>query len=93
MITIMVENQPKPNARNKTTLIVVPSNVMRHWATELKQHTDQDVMRRVLVYGAGFRIGHPDVTDVLRQHDVIITSYNEVSVPREYLGKSDTDRR
>lgn len=79
MITIMVENQPKPNAKNKTTLIVVPGSIVQQWVEEIARHTDDNIMENVLVYKSGSRIDSPDVVQILRRFQVIVTTYHEVS--------------
>lgn len=79
MITIMVENQPKANAKNRTTLIVVPASIVSQWVSEIATHTDDSVMESVCVYRSGSRIESWDVCKTLQQYQVVITTYNEVS--------------
>lgn len=79
MITIMVENQPKPRAKNKTTLIVVPASIVEQWVKELALHTDEGIMDKIMVHKSGSRIDAPDVVRAMREFQVIITTYHEVS--------------
>lgn len=80
MITIMVENQPKPTAKNKTTLVVVPGSMVDEWVTQVGLHTDRNVMDNILVYRSGSRIDSPDVVQSMRRFQIIVTTYHEVSL-------------
>lgn len=90
MITIMVENQPKLGAKNKTTLIVVPGSIIDQWVKEIARHTDQGVMDNVLIYKSGSRIDAPDVVRTIKQFQVIVTTYHEVSQDLLMLRLSST---
>jgi len=87
MIAIMVENQPKRGAKNRTTLLVVPSSIVQQWLEEIAKHTDDDIMESVLIYKSGSRIPVTDICKELRKYSVVITTYHEVSLstwrPRE----------
>lgn len=78
MITVMVENQPKPNAKNRTTLIVVPSSILRQWVDEIATHTDDGIMENVCVYKSSSGIESVDVCRSLQQYQVVITTYHQV---------------
>lgn len=80
MIAIMVENQPKPTAKNRTTLVVVPTSIVDQWIKELAAHTKPGTMDRILVHKSGSRVESPNVVAVLRQFDVVVTTYSEVSL-------------
>ncbi|KAK5317011.1 hypothetical protein LTR70_006042 [Exophiala xenobiotica] len=77
MIAIMVENQPKRDAKNKTTLVVVPSSIVQQWLEEIAKHTDDHIMESVTIYKSGSRILANDVGKELRKFSVVITTYTE----------------
>lgn len=79
MIAIMVENQPKRDAKNKTTLVVVPSSIIQQWLEEIAKHTDDGIMESVTIYKSGSRILANDPCKELRKYSVVITTYHEVS--------------
>lgn len=79
MIAIMVENQPRRDAKNKTTLVVVPSSIVQQWLEEIAKHTDDHIMENVIIYKSGSRIIANDPCKELRKYSVVITTYNEVS--------------
>lgn len=74
----MVENQSRPSAKNKTTLIVVPPSIVTQWLEEIAKHTEDNVMESVLIYKSGSRIPTNDVCKELRKYSVVITTYHEV---------------
>ena len=79
MITIMVENQPKENAKYRTTLIVVPSSIVTQWMEELSKHISRDIMEDVFVYRSGSRLLSVNPCKQLGKYQVVITTYHEVS--------------
>ena len=79
MITIMVENQPKADAMNRTTLVIVPASIVDQWAEEIVKHTEDGILDDVFIYRSGSRVSGPDVCRTLRRFRVVITTYHEVS--------------
>lgn len=75
----MVENQPKPTAKNRTTLVVVPGSMVDEWVKQVALHTDSNVMDNILVYRSGSRIDSPDVVQTIKRFQIIVTTYHEVS--------------
>jgi len=88
MIAIMVENQPQHNAKNKTTLIVVPSSIVTQWLEEIAKHTEDGVMEDCLVYKSGSRLIATDICKELRKYSVVITTYHEVSSNSRYTSRN-----
>jgi len=78
MIAIMVENQPKRGAKNKTTLIVVPSSITTQWLEELALHCSDGTMESVYILKSGSRPAATDVCRELKKYSVVITTYHEV---------------
>lgn len=78
----MVENQPKPTAKNKTTLIVVSPSIVDQWIDELVDKTDPRIMDHILVHKSGSRIQVLDPVAEMRKYQIIITTYHEVSLIR-----------
>lgn len=77
-IACMVDRRPPQSAKHKTTLIVVPANLMTQWLDEIGKHTNK-AFDRVLVYRSGNRPMTLDPVADLEACDAVITSYNEVS--------------
>lgn len=82
MITIMVENQPKLEKKNQTTLIVVPSSIVRQWEEEIAKHTEDTILNRVMVWKSGSRIDTIDIVAALQSYPIVITTYQEVRLIR-----------
>lgn len=67
-----------------TTLIVVPTNLVSQWRTELKRHTVRELRRETWVLGMVrvFRDSQSAELDPaeFKRHDVILTTYYDVRV-------------
>ncbi|PYH97546.1 hypothetical protein BO71DRAFT_447895 [Aspergillus ellipticus CBS 707.79] len=73
-----------PDDPVKTTLIVVPSQLVTHWKEQITKHCEPGEIGDVLVYRANTRLETLDPVKSLEKYDVIITTYDEVrrSYPR-----------
>ncbi|GAQ09582.1 hypothetical protein ALT_6903 [Aspergillus lentulus] len=73
-----------PNDPVKTTLIVVPPHLVRHWEGQVLKHCEKDAVGEVITYCAQNRLRTLDVIQSLQKYSVIITTYDEVrrSYPR-----------
>ena len=50
MIALMTINQPEPDARNRTTLIVLPAALLTQWREEIEEKTN-DVFKVHIHHG------------------------------------------
>ncbi|KAI8942436.1 hypothetical protein NX059_000506 [Plenodomus lindquistii] len=77
MLANIVNGQPAKNSRElKTTLLVASPALLSQWKNEIELHTDKDL--KIMRYGAGNRIDSTNAFDILRAHDIVLTSYAEV---------------
>jgi SNF2 family DNA or RNA helicase len=76
MLANIVNGQPPKGKHPRTTLLVASPALLSQWSEEIQQHTDCGL--RVMRYGSGTRIDSNSPFDVLKYHDIILTSYNEV---------------
>ncbi|RAL13018.1 putative SNF2 family helicase, partial [Aspergillus homomorphus CBS 101889] len=74
----IVDGQPPANDPVKTTLIVVPSQLVSHWNTQITNHCDGIDGSEVLTYNARTRLSTLNTTKSLQKYSVIITTYEEV---------------
>ncbi|PWY94320.1 SNF2 family helicase [Aspergillus sclerotioniger CBS 115572] len=75
---------PDPEDPVRTTLIIVPSQLVTHWKVQITKHCDRKAIGEVLIYKANSRLETLDTVGSLERYDVIITTYDEVrrSYPR-----------
>lgn len=76
-LACMVGNPPGGKDRSrgvKATLIVVPSSVIEQWLDEIRNHAEASVFPKVMRYRASTKIP----VAVLRDLDIVVTSYQEV---------------
>ncbi|GFF45695.1 DNA repair protein RAD5 [Aspergillus udagawae] len=73
-----------PDDPVKTTLIVVPPHLVKHWEDQVVKHCEKDAVGEVITYCAQNRLRTLDVIQGLQKYSVIITTYDEVrrSYPR-----------
>ncbi|KAF7158292.1 hypothetical protein CNMCM5623_003061 [Aspergillus felis] len=73
-----------PDDPVKTTLIVVPPHLVKHWESQVVKHCEKDAVGEVITYCAQNRLRTLDVIQSLQRYSVIITTYDEVrrSYPR-----------
>ncbi|KAL5355984.1 P-loop containing nucleoside triphosphate hydrolase protein [Aspergillus floccosus] len=93
----MVDGRPlDENDPVKTTLIVVPSQLVTHWVTQITKHCDKGAIGKIAQYHAKSRIistTPADTAQLLQDMGVIITTYEEVrrSYPQMKIPKTTTD--
>ncbi|KAH8594411.1 SNF2 family N-terminal domain-containing protein [Bisporella sp. PMI_857] len=76
-IACMVGNPPTEDDKRRqitATLIVVPSSVINQWLSEIREHAEGKIFPKILHYKTKLRLS----MEVLRDIDVVLTSYNEV---------------
>ncbi|KAF2829455.1 hypothetical protein CC86DRAFT_287097 [Ophiobolus disseminans] len=76
MLANIVNGQPGKGQQPRTTLLVAGPALLGQWAKEIEQHTNCGL--RVMRYGAGTRIDSNHAYDILKGHDIILTTYSEV---------------
>ncbi|KAJ0413382.1 SNF2 family N-terminal domain-containing protein [Aspergillus carlsbadensis] len=67
-----------PDDPVKTTLLVVPSHLTKHWMDQIRAHCDSDALGRVIQWRAGSKFESLDVKKELESYQVIITTYEEI---------------
>ena len=72
----IVNGRPAPSAPVRTTLLVASPNLLTQWAREIDTHTGCGL--KIMRYGAGNRLDSNQTFEILRQHDIILTTYSEV---------------
>ncbi|KAJ7515095.1 hypothetical protein O6H91_23G071000 [Diphasiastrum complanatum] len=61
---------------SKTTLVVVPSNLVNHWKDQIRKHTKLDQSR---VYIWNDQKERPSPHDLAWDHDIVITTFSRLS--------------
>ncbi|KAJ7544027.1 hypothetical protein O6H91_09G062200 [Diphasiastrum complanatum] len=62
---------------SKATLVVVPSNLVKHWKDQIRKHTKLDQSR---VYIWNDKKERPPPHDLAWDHDIVITTFSRLSV-------------
>lgn len=70
-MSLMLKNRPKPNSRERTTLIVTPVALLHQWYNELVIKAPNQF--NIHIYYGTFRA---QSLEELKQYDVVITSYS-----------------
>jgi SNF2 family DNA or RNA helicase len=76
-LACMIANPPADKDRKRliqSTLIVVPSAVILQWLDEIRHHTEESMFPKIMHYKTSSKIPMA----VLRDLDIVITSYTEV---------------
>ncbi|KAF2188287.1 hypothetical protein K469DRAFT_627819 [Zopfia rhizophila CBS 207.26] len=77
MLANIVNGRPSRSFTGpKTTLLVAGPNLLTQWAREIETHTDANLT--VMRYSSGTRIDSNRSFDILKQHDIVLTTYSEV---------------
>ena len=83
-LALIVAN-PSKNAARKTTLIVAPVALMRQWEKEIERHIKPAHRLRVYVY---HRAGKKADWNVLRDYDIVLTTYGTLAQEQKRLDSS-----
>ncbi|KAF2032710.1 hypothetical protein EK21DRAFT_98852 [Setomelanomma holmii] len=76
MLANIVNGQPPKGQHPRTTLLVASPSLLTQWGQEIEQHTDCGL--KIMRYGAGTRIDSNQAFEILKHHDIILTTYSEV---------------
>jgi SNF2 family DNA or RNA helicase len=76
MLANIVNGQPPKGHYPRTTLLVASPSLLLQWAREIEQHTDCKL--KVMRYGAGTRLDSNVAPEILKVHDIILTTYTEI---------------
>jgi SNF2 family DNA or RNA helicase len=76
MLANIVNGQPSKGKYPRTTLLVASPALLTQWGKEIEQHTKCGLT--ILRYGAGTRVDSTNMFEILRNHDIILTTYGEV---------------
>ncbi|PYH49650.1 putative SNF2 family helicase [Aspergillus saccharolyticus JOP 1030-1] len=87
----IVDGRPSdPEDPVRTTLIVVPSQLVSHWKSQIIKHCDGIKLGEIATYRAGHRMDTLDIAESLQSFSVIITTYDEVRRSYPVCSKSST---
>ncbi|KAJ6274679.1 dna repair protein rad5 [Bipolaris maydis] len=67
---------PKNSPGPKSTLIVASPALLTQWKSEIEKHSSNEL--RIMRYGTGTRVESSACLDILRGHDIVLTTYTEV---------------
>jgi hypothetical protein len=76
MLANIVNGQPPKGVFPRTTLLVASPALLTQWANEIEQHTKCGL--KIMRYGAGTRLDSSHSMEILKQHDIVLTTYAEV---------------
>jgi SNF2 family DNA or RNA helicase len=76
MLANIVNGQPRKGQHPRTTLLVASPALLTQWNNEIEQHTSCGF--KIMRYGSGTRIDSNHTFDILKAHDIILTTYGEV---------------
>ncbi|KAJ4301538.1 hypothetical protein N0V90_003631 [Kalmusia sp. IMI 367209] len=76
MLANIVNGRPGKYAECKTTLLVASPALITQWGREIELHTNAGLV--VMRYTTGSRIDSNRADDILRRHDIILTTYHEI---------------
>ncbi|KAH4294637.1 hypothetical protein HBH64_080990 [Parastagonospora nodorum] len=76
MLANIVNGQPRKGHHPRTTLLVASPSLLAQWGREITQHTACGL--KVMRYGSGNRLDSTNASDILRSHDIVLTTYSEV---------------
>ncbi|CAI7611733.1 unnamed protein product [Penicillium glandicola] len=74
-----IVNRKVPSQPQGPTLIVAPRNLIQTWISQIRQHCDQKAVGRVIAHCSGSRVETNDLAYYLRQQDIVLTTYSEIS--------------
>lgn len=78
MLANIVNGRAPRTHPQKTTLLVASPNLLTQWGNEIRTHVDAGQKLSVLRYSYGSRIVSNCGGQILANHDIILTTYNEV---------------
>ncbi|KAL3492758.1 hypothetical protein BJX62DRAFT_235916 [Aspergillus germanicus] len=78
MVNIIDGAPSDPDDPVKTTLLVVPSHLTKHWMDQIRTHCHGEALSRVIQWRAGSRFESLDIKKELESYQIIITTYDEI---------------
>ncbi|KAL3452103.1 SNF2 family N-terminal domain-containing protein [Aspergillus insuetus] len=78
MVNIIDGAPSDPEDPVKTTLLVVPSHLTKHWMDQIRTHCHSEALSKVIQWRAGSRFESLDVKKELESYQIIITTYDEI---------------
>ncbi|KAH7088900.1 SNF2 family N-terminal domain-containing protein [Paraphoma chrysanthemicola] len=76
MLANIVNGQPPKGQHPRTTLLVASPALLTQWAKEIEQHTNYGL--KIMRYSSGNRLDSNQPFEVLKHHDIILTTYHEI---------------
>lgn len=77
-IANIIDDMPRIDNNNRTTLVVCPSNICTQWLAEIEKHAEPKAIGEVLLYRSGSRLVSSDPVNSISRHGIVITTYHEV---------------
>ncbi|MCJ1383851.1 hypothetical protein MMC17_006965 [Xylographa soralifera] len=79
LIALILANKPPVGEPCKTTLIVATPSLVSQWEEEITKHTEPKAVGAVVRFHSGSRLAGSGVLSLLRQADVVLSTYGEIS--------------
>ncbi|KAL2820462.1 SNF2 family N-terminal domain-containing protein [Aspergillus cavernicola] len=67
-----------PHDPVKTTLIVAPSHLVKHWMDQMRAHCDEDYLEDAIEYHANAKLSTLNVVKSLLKFRIVVTTYDEI---------------
>ncbi|KAJ5355842.1 Helicase C-terminal [Penicillium concentricum] len=74
-----IVNRKIPSQPEGPTLIIAPRNLIQTWMSQIRQHCNRGAAGSVIAHCSGARVETDDLAHHLKQHGIVLTTYQEIS--------------
>ncbi|KAL2861244.1 putative SNF2 family helicase [Aspergillus lucknowensis] len=67
-----------PDDPVRTTLLIVPSHLVKHWMDQMRMHCDESYIGEAVEYHAHAKLSTLDVVKTLSKFQIVVTTYDEI---------------